>query len=135
LLENKVICTLENEPYYCKISGAQLARDAKFCSKCGTSIEVGRTDSQPSPKAAPFRIGFLMRERILRLVERFRAKGALSPETAMAASDLGLAPRFERAIEGRLGRTGIFVKVGGKYYLSEERLKEARDRLAARRGY
>jgi hypothetical protein len=73
------------------------------------------------------------RERIQRIVEQFRAKGATSPEKAMMAAELGLPPRFEEAMDRRLGRLGIFVKVDGRYYLSEEKLKEARERLSSRR--
>ncbi|WXG43736.1 MAG: zinc ribbon domain-containing protein [Promethearchaeati archaeon SRVP18_Atabeyarchaeia-1] len=124
---------MENEPYYCKICGIKLVPGAKFCSKCGTSVEVGVTDNTPVTRLRPFHAGFFMRERILKLTERFRTKGAISPETAMTASELGLGPRFERAMDRRLGRAGVFVKIDGKYYLSEERLKEARDRLSARR--
>jgi hypothetical protein len=50
----------------------------------------------------------------------------------MTAQELGLPPRFEEAMHRRLGRTGIFVEVSGKYYLSEERLKEVQDRLSSR---
>ena len=73
------------------------------------------------------------RERVQRIVEQFRAKGATSPEKAMTVAELGLPPRFEEAMDRRLGRLGIFVKVDGRYYLSEERLKEAMERLASRR--
>jgi hypothetical protein len=73
------------------------------------------------------------RERIQRIVEQFRAKGATSPEKAMTATELGLPPRFEEAMDRRLGQLGIFVKVDGRYYLSEEKLKEARERLSSRR--
>ena len=73
------------------------------------------------------------RERIQRIVEQFRAKEATSPEKAMTAAELGLLPRFEEAMDRRLGRLGIFVKVDGRYYLSEEKLKEARERLSSRR--
>jgi hypothetical protein len=31
---------------------------------------------------------------------------------------------FQEAMKRRLGRSGIFVEVDGKYYLNEERLKE-----------
>jgi len=51
----------------------------------------------------------------------------------MTAAELGLPPRFEEAMERRLGQLGIFVKVDGRYYLSEEKLKEARERLSSRR--
>ncbi|MEM3673726.1 MAG: hypothetical protein QW468_05865 [Candidatus Bathyarchaeia archaeon] len=35
-------------------------------------------------------------------------------------------------MRGRLGRSGIFVEVDGKYYLSEERLKQIKEMLSAR---
>ena len=58
------------------------------------------------------------------VVEKFREKGAVSSDTAMTAEALGLPPRFEEAMKRRLGRLGVFVEVDGKYYLSEERLKQ-----------
>lgn len=67
--------------------------------------------------------------RIESLAEIFRAKGATSPERAMTAQELGLPPRFEQAMKRRLGRTGIFVEVGGKYYLNEQRLTEFQSRF------
>ena len=63
-------------------------------------------------------------KRLYEAVEKFRQKGATSPDKAMAAQELGLPPRFEEAMQRRLGRLGIFVEVNGKYYLSEERLKQ-----------
>jgi hypothetical protein len=65
-----------------------------------------------------------IRKRLYDVIERFRQKGATSPEKAMTAEELGLPPRFEEAMKRRLGRLGVFVEVGGKYYLSEERLKQ-----------
>jgi hypothetical protein len=64
------------------------------------------------------------RGRLERLVARFREKGATSPEKAMTAQELGLPPRFEDAMKRRLGTTGIFVQVDGKYYLDEVRLQQ-----------
>ena len=58
------------------------------------------------------------------IVEKFRQKGATSPEKAMTIQELELPPRFEQAMHRRLGQTGIFVEVNGKYYLNEERLKQ-----------
>lgn len=58
------------------------------------------------------------------IVEKFRQKGAVSPEKAMNAYELGLPERFEDAMKRDLGRTGVFVEVNRKYYLSEERLKQ-----------
>jgi hypothetical protein len=74
-----------------------------------------------------------IRKRLTELIAKFREKGAISPEKAMTAEELGLPPRFQEAMKRRLGRTGIFVEVNGKYYLSEERLKEVQDRLSSRR--
>jgi hypothetical protein len=45
----------------------------------------------------------------------------------MTIQELGLPPRFEQAMHRRVGQTGIFVEVDGKYYLSEERLKQIRE--------
>ena len=64
---------------------------------------------------------------VRRLVEAFRQKGATSPDKAMTAQELGLPPRFEEAMKRRLGATGIFVEVGGRYYLDEAKLKQVRD--------
>lgn len=58
------------------------------------------------------------------VIQKFRQNGALTPETAKTATELGLPPRFEEAMHRRLGQSGIFVEVNGKYYLSEERLRQ-----------
>jgi len=75
-----------------------------------------------------------IRERINEIIERFRQKGATSPEKAMTIQELGLPPRFEDAMHRRLGQTGIFIEVNGKYYLNEERLKQIREQRA-KEGY
>jgi hypothetical protein len=62
------------------------------------------------------------------LIQRFREKGATSPERAMTAQDLGLHERFEQAMKRRLGQTGIFVDIGGKYYLNEDALRQFEQR-------
>lgn len=72
-----------------------------------------------------------MRRRLYEIIEIFRKKGAVTPEKAMTAEELGLPPRFEEAMQRRLGQTGIFVKVGNKYYLSEERLKQIEEQRRA----
>jgi hypothetical protein len=71
-----------------------------------------------------------MRRRLHEIIERFRQKGATSPEKAMTIQELGLPPRFEEAMHRRLGQTGIFVEVNGKYYLNEERLKQIQEQRA-----
>jgi hypothetical protein len=68
------------------------------------------------------------------VVEKFRQKGAVSPDRAMTAEELGLPPRFEQAMKRRLGRSGVFVELNGKYYLSEERLKQIEELRSARGG-
>jgi len=66
------------------------------------------------------------------IVERFRQKGAISPEKAMTLQELGLPPRFEEAMHRRLGQSGIFVEINGKYYLNEERLKQIQEQRSKR---
>jgi hypothetical protein len=69
------------------------------------------------------------------MIVRFREKGATTPEKAMTAQELGLPPRFEEAMKRRLGATGIFVDVGGRYYLDEAKLKQVQEeRRAGGRG-
>ena len=74
-----------------------------------------------------------IREQLAEIITKFRERGATTPEKAETPQDLGLPPRFEEAMHRRLGRTGIFVEVNGKYFLSEERLKEVQERLSYRR--
>jgi hypothetical protein len=74
-----------------------------------------------------------VRERLFKVIEKFRQKGALSPEKAMTAEELGLPVEFKEGMKKRLGQLGVFVEVNGKYYLSEERLKEVKEQIAARR--
>jgi Flp pilus assembly protein TadB len=80
---------------------------------------------------------FRSRERIQKwfydIVEKFRQNGALSPDKAMTPEELDLPPTFEEAMKRRLGRSGVFVEVDGKYYLSEERLKQIEE-MRSRRG-
>jgi len=73
-----------------------------------------------------------IREKILDVIRKFREKGATSSDKAMTPEELGLPPRFKEAMKRRLGRSGIFVEVNGRYYLSEERLREVKERLASR---
>lgn len=64
------------------------------------------------------------RQRINEVAQKFRMMGATSPATAKTAEELGLPPRFQQAMRRRLGQTGIFVEVNGKYYLDESRLAQ-----------
>ena len=67
------------------------------------------------------------------IVQKFRVKGATSSEKAMTIEEIGLQPGFKEMMSRRLGRSGIIVEVNGKYYLSEERLKEVKDNFSKRR--
>lgn len=75
-----------------------------------------------------------MRRRLNEIVEKFRQKGATSPEKAMTIQELDLPPRFEQAMHRRLGQSGIIVEVNGKYYLNEERLKQIQERANSASG-
>jgi hypothetical protein len=68
------------------------------------------------------------RQWIEALAQKFREKGATSPEKALTAPELGVHDRFEQAMKRRLGQTGIFVAVGEKYFLNEEKLREFEQR-------
>jgi ribosomal protein S21 len=57
----------------------------------------------------------------------------LSPEKALTVEELGLPAEFKERMKRRLGRLGVLVEVHGKYYLSEERLKEVKDKIAERK--
>ncbi len=61
--------------------------------------------------------------RIREIIQSFRAKGALSPETALTAHELGLSRIFVRIMKRRRGKTKVFVEVNGKYYLDEKALR------------
>ena len=62
--------------------------------------------------------------RIREIVKTFQEKGALSPETALTAQELGLSRMFVRIMKRRRGQTRVFVEIGGKYYLDEKALRE-----------
>lgn len=74
------------------------------------------------------------RRRLMEVVERFREKGATSPEKALTVQELGLPPYFEQAMHRWLNRLGIFVEVNGRYYLDEDRLRQLQERYS-RTGY
>ena len=79
--------------------------------------------SQPGQQEVPEFEGW-GGDRIRQIIATFQAKGAVSPETAMTAKELGLSRLFVRIMERRRGRTRIFVEVNGRYYLDQEALRE-----------
>jgi DNA-binding PadR family transcriptional regulator len=74
---------------------------------------------------------FRIRARAYEIIDKFRAKGATSPEKALTIGELGLPRRFEQMMEGPIGFSGVFVEVEGRYYLSEERLQEIEENIAS----
>jgi len=66
----------------------------------------------------------MIQERMQQLVESFKEKGAISPETAMTPDELGLPPMFDMIMQmpTPMSQSGAFVEKDGKYYLVEERL-------------
>ncbi len=73
-----------------------------------------------------------IKELVLKEVEKFRQKGAVTPEKAMSVEELELSPKFKTFLRSSPRLLGVFVKVDNKYYLSEERLKEIEKQLSAR---
>lgn len=63
--------------------------------------------------------------RIREIVKTFQAKGAISPETAMTAEELGLSRLFVRIMKRRKGKTMIFMEVNGKYYLNQKAVQDS----------
>ena len=95
-------------------------------------IEQGSAPAvvQPVPSTSPSdQLGEVEVEgfgggRISEIIKTFRAKGAISPETALTAEELGLSRLFVRIMKRRMGRTRIFVEVNGRYYLNQKALQE-----------
>ncbi len=63
-------------------------------------------------------------EKIQEIIQKFQEKGAISPQTAMTAKELGLSRIFVRIMERRKEQTKIFVEINGKYYLDQKALEE-----------
>ena len=95
-----------------------------------TQAAVTPTETMPAPMAPPpgqqgpedFE-GF-GGDRIRQIIKTFQMKGAISPETALTAEELGLSRLFVRIMKRRKGRTTIFMEINGRYYLNQDALKE-----------
>ncbi len=71
----------------------------------------------------------MFRERMMGMVENFRKRGAVSPETALPLEELGLPPQFGMMVQMGMAHSGLFLEHDGKYYLSEDRLKQMQERF------
>lgn len=67
------------------------------------------------------------------VIDKFREKGATSPDSVMTIQKLRLSSKFDDLLKRPKGRLGIFVEVDGKYYSPMERLKEAREQRSKQR--
>lgn len=109
---------------YCPRCGRLVEENALFCPTCGAPIrQTPPETSGYSPSGRRMSGRGDNRPRIWQVIKIFQQRGATSPEKAMTAEEMGLPSWFETAMHRRLGQTGIFVEVDGKYYLSEEQLK------------
>ena len=70
--------------------------------------------------------------RMMEIVKTFRDKRAISPDTALSLEELGVPPMFEMMLQGPMGKMGPFREHQGRYYLSEERLEEMRERFESK---
>lgn len=73
------------------------------------------------------------KERLLQIIQLFRQKDATNPDKALTIKELGLTQQFKELMKGKLGKSGIFVESNGKYYLSEDKLKEVQERISTER--
>jgi len=96
------------------------------------SIEQGSAPAAPQPVPAPSpstQRGEVEMEGygggiIGEIVRKFQEKGAISPETALTAEELGLSRLFVRIMKRRQGRTRVFIEINGRYYLNQKALHE-----------
>ena len=58
------------------------------------------------------------------IIRTFHEKGAVSPETALSADELGLSRLFVRIMKRRQGKTRVFMETNGRYYLNQKALEE-----------
>jgi len=69
----------------------------------------------------------MLKDRIIKIAEIFKEKGAVSPETAMSLEELGLSPQFSMMMQRGVGQSGVFLENNAKYYLSEEQLEQIKE--------
>jgi hypothetical protein len=79
---------------------------------------------EPSVEARPEEQDDMGGGRINEIIRKFQAKGAISPETALTAEELGLSRLFVRIMKRRKGKTTFFMEINGKYYLNQKALEE-----------
>ena len=91
----------------------------------GAAPAVTRPESPPSEREVTAEPEGWGSGRIGQIIKTFQEKGAISPETALTAEELGLSRLFVRIMKRRKGRTRVFVEINGRYYLNQEALRES----------
>jgi ATP-binding cassette subfamily B protein len=110
---------LEKKGFYHRIYMSQ------FKGTNGRADNIRLTPPErPTPQFPPQSMPDMFLERIVKVVEIFKKKGAVSPETALPLDDLGLPPMFSMMMQGPIGQFDLFGENNGKYYLNEERFKQ-----------
>ena len=95
-------------------------------------VQQGPAPAMTRPESAPFQSDQKGQsemegwggERIHQIVKTFQMKGAISPETALTAEELGLSRLFVRIMKRRRGKTRVFIEINGRYYLDQRALQE-----------
>jgi hypothetical protein len=96
----------------------------------GVPTPTAPSVTQPEPAIAPTKqeepedIEGFGGPRIREIIRTFQTKGAISPETALTAEELGLSRLFVRIMKRRRGKTTIFMEINGRYYLNQKALQE-----------
>jgi hypothetical protein len=95
----------------------------------GVPTPTASSVTQPEPIAPtkqeePEEIEGFGGPRIREIIRTFQTKGAISPETALTAEELGLSRLFVRIMKRRRGKTTIFMEINGRYYLNQKALQE-----------
>jgi len=88
------------------------------------AVTQPRPEPPPSGKGAPDELEGWGGGRIKQIIKTFQEKGAISPETALTAEELGLSRLFVRIMKRRKGKTTLFMEINGRYYLNQKALQE-----------
>ena len=110
--------------YQTQQAQTQVTRTIQQGSVLPTDMKTAESASPPLSQQEPTELQGLGGERIQQTIKTFQEKGAISPETALTAKELGLSRIFVRIMERRKEQTRIFVEINGRYYLNQKALEE-----------
>jgi len=112
--------------YMSQFKGTNKDEDFEYIKPVETFEPLARSNSMMGGMGLRRSPGML-KGRIMEIAEIFKAKGAVSPETAMSLEELGLSPQFNMMMQRGIGRSGVFLENNAKYYLSEEQLEQIKE--------